>query len=90
MNPVQSEAMALDTGSTLKDVYDRFLIRRTMERLREGLFDPLDVQLLTSGGSVLGLAFFRAIPGSESMLVKNSCFKALWTHCQKKDALFVI
>jgi superfamily I DNA and/or RNA helicase len=33
-------------------------------------------------------AFFSVIPDSENMLVKNSCFKELWTHCQKQNAVF--
>jgi len=33
-------------------------------------------------------AFFSAIPDSEIMLEKNSCFKQLLTHCQKQNAVF--
>lgn len=33
-------------------------------------------------------AFFSAIPNSESMLEKNSCFKELLSHCQRQNAVF--
>ncbi len=33
-------------------------------------------------------AFFRAIPGSEKMLAKNSCFKALLDHCRKEKTVY--
>lgn len=32
-------------------------------------------------------AFFSAMPDSESMLMKNSCFKQLMTHCLEQDAV---
>ncbi|WP_300462353.1 DEAD/DEAH box helicase [Desulfobacula sp.] len=33
-------------------------------------------------------AFFSVIPDSEAMLEKNSCFKQLLHHCQKRNAVF--
>ncbi|WP_457552783.1 DEAD/DEAH box helicase [Desulfobacula sp.] len=33
-------------------------------------------------------AFFSILPDSENMLKKNSCFKELLAHCQKKNAVF--
>jgi len=41
------------TRLTSTDSNNNFKIRRTLERLREGLFDPLGVQLLTTGGEKL-------------------------------------
>ncbi len=38
-----------------------FQLRRAVERLREGLFDPLGVQLLTSGGAKLDKIFDKAV-----------------------------
>jgi len=33
-------------------------------------------------------AFFYAIPDSENMLKKNSCFKALLRHCEEQKTVF--
>jgi superfamily II DNA/RNA helicase len=33
-------------------------------------------------------AFFSVMPDSESMLIKNSCFKQLMTHCRERKAVF--
>ncbi|MFK5951569.1 MAG: DEAD/DEAH box helicase [Desulfobacterium sp.] len=33
-------------------------------------------------------AFFSMIPDSETMLIKNSCFKRLMAHCETQDAVF--
>jgi len=38
-----------------------FELRRAVERLREGLFDPLGVQLLTSGGAKLDNVFEKGV-----------------------------
>ena len=35
-------------------------------------------------------AFFSALPDSESMLIKNSCFKQLLTHCREQNAVFQV
>ena len=42
-----------------------FELRRAVERLREGLFDPLGVQLLTSGGAKLDKIFDRGVMALE-------------------------
>ncbi len=34
-------------------------------------------------------AFFSVIPDTESLLVKNSCFKQLLSHCRKRNAVFL-
>jgi len=35
-------------------------------------------------------AFFSGIPDSETLLVKNACFKTFLRHCQARDAVFNI
>jgi len=40
------------------------------------------------GMPIFTLPLFSAIPDSENMLVKNSCFKEFLTHCQKQNAVF--
>ena len=47
----------MDKFSSLLGVSDNFLLRRAVERLREGLFDPFAVQLLTARETKLNKVF---------------------------------
>jgi len=47
--------------SSLLEKSHNFLLRRGMERLREGLFDPFAVQLLTAGETKLARAFEKGV-----------------------------
>lgn len=49
--------MDMDEFSSVLNGCDNFLLRRAVERLREGLFDPFAVQLLTARESLLNKVF---------------------------------
>jgi len=50
-----------------------FELRRAVERLREGLFDPLGVQLLTSGGAKLDRVFDKAVTALDKNHSSHLC-----------------
>ncbi len=50
-----------------------FELRRAVERLREGLFDPLGVQLLTSGGAKLDKIFDRGVTALDKNEPSHLC-----------------
>lgn len=50
-----------------------FELRRAVERLREGLFDPLGVQLLTSGGAKLDMLFDKGMTSLDKNNPSHLC-----------------
>lgn len=52
---------------------DNFELRRAVERLREGLFDPLGVRLLTTGEAKLDTAFVRGVKALEEKAPSHLC-----------------
>ncbi|WP_300462351.1 BREX system ATP-binding domain-containing protein [Desulfobacula sp.] len=55
------------------DSLDNFRLRRAVERLREGLFDPLGVQLLTTGETKLNTAFDRGVEALDRETPSHLC-----------------
>ena len=53
--------MDKDDFSTLLESSDNFSLRRAVERLRDGLFDPFAVQLLTAGETKLNTVFDKGV-----------------------------
>ena len=53
--------MDMDEFSSVLSSRDNFLLRRAVERLRDGLFDPFAVQLLTARESQLNEAFDNGV-----------------------------
>ena len=58
---------------TRLDTLDNFKLRRAVERLREGLFDPLGVQLLTTGEEKLNNAFDKGVKALERDTPSHLC-----------------
>ncbi|RLB93887.1 MAG: hypothetical protein DRH26_02730 [Deltaproteobacteria bacterium] len=52
---------------------DNFELRRAVERLREGLFDPLGVQLLTTGRAKLDKAFYSGVQDLDNDKPSHLC-----------------
>jgi hypothetical protein len=50
-----------------------FELRRAVERLREGLFDPLGVQMLTSGGAKLDMVFNKGVTALDRNQSSHLC-----------------
>ncbi|MEA3467257.1 MAG: BREX system ATP-binding domain-containing protein [Thermodesulfobacteriota bacterium] len=53
--------MDMEDFSSLLENSDNFLLRRAVERLRDGLFDPFAVQLLTARETQLNTAFDKGV-----------------------------
>ncbi|RLB90972.1 MAG: hypothetical protein DRH26_08720 [Deltaproteobacteria bacterium] len=63
-------------NSTFQDLVsreDNFELRRAVERLREGLFDPLGVQLLTTGKAKLDKAFSSGVKDLDNDTPSHLC-----------------
>lgn len=52
---------------------DNFELRQAVERLREGLFDPLGVQLLTTGEEKLNKVFYEGVKSLDSDKPTHLC-----------------
>nr|MDA3791213.1 DUF2791 family P-loop domain-containing protein [Desulfobacula sp.] len=52
---------------------DNFELRQAVERLREGLFDPLGVQLLTTGEAKLNKVFYEGVKSLDTDKPTHLC-----------------
>jgi hypothetical protein len=63
----------LDFQALLNTAGGNFELRRVVERLREGLFDPLGVRLLTTGETKLNKVFYKGVKALERDKPSHLC-----------------